>query len=262
VATDSGRGRVSRWDAAFDAALDAARRAWWESGDVPVGAAVLDPDGILLAVGGNERELTGDPTAHAEIVALRRAARVWAERRAAGPHELARGAWGHPGPGGVEGRFSHGVAGAARETPATTDEPSPPSPWSLQSPAGTAAPPNPTASEPSPPSPWSLQSPAGTAAPPTPTASEPSPPSPWRLDGCTLVVTLEPCAMCAGAAVAARLARLVYGPTDPKAGAVASLFDVVRDPRLPHRLDVRSGLREADCRALLAEFFAARRLSP
>ena len=237
MATDSGRGRVSRWDAAFDAALDAARRAWWESGDVPVGAAVLDPDGILLAVGGNERELTGDPTAHAEIVALRRAARVWAERRAAGPHELARGAWGHPGPGGVEGRFSHGVAGAARETPATTDEPSPPSPWSLQSPAGTAA-------------------------PPTPTASEPSPPSPWRLDGCTLVVTLEPCAMCAGAAVAARLARLVYGPTDPKAGAVASLFDVVRDPRLPHRLDVRSGLREADCRALLAEFFAARRLSP
>ena len=89
----------------------------------------------------------------------------------------------------------------------------------------------------------------------------PAGPARWRLDGCTLVVTLEPCAMCAGAAVAARVARLVYGPADPKAGAVASLFDVVRDPRLPHRLDVRGGLREADCRALLREFFAARRVT-
>jgi tRNA(adenine34) deaminase len=148
------------WDPAFDLALAAAREAWSRSGDVPVGAVVLDEGHAVLAVGGNERELTGDPTAHAEIVALRRAA-------------------------------------AARGT--------------------------------------------------------------WRLDGCTLVVTLEPCAMCAGAAVAARLARLVYGADDPKAGAVASLFDVVRDPRLPHRVEVTRGIRAADCAALLQDFFAGRR---
>jgi tRNA(adenine34) deaminase len=148
------------WDGAFDLALAAGREAWERSGDVPVGAVVLDPDGAVLAVGANERELRGDPTGHAEIVALRRAAEVW-----------------------------------------------------------------------------------GT----------------WRLDGCVLVVTLEPCAMCAGALVAARIARLVYGADDPKAGAVASLFDVVRDPRLPHRVEVTRGIRAADSAALLGEFFAARR---
>jgi len=158
---------VTTWDRAFDIALAAARQAWEDSGDVPVGAVVLNPDGQVLAIGANQRELTGDPTAHAEIVALRRAVAVSAQR---------------------SGRLQD-----------------------------------------------------------------------WRLDGCTLVVTLEPCAMCAGAAVAARLARLVYGPLDPKAGAVASLFDVVRDPRLPHRLDVRGGFRQADCAALLTEFFAAQR---
>lgn len=80
----------------------------------------------------------------------------------------------------------------------------------------------------------------------------------WRLDGCTLVVTLEPCTMCAGALVQARVSRLVFGAYDPKAGAVASLFDVVRDPRLNHRVDVRGGIREAECGALLSDFFAAR----
>jgi tRNA(adenine34) deaminase len=139
-------------------ALAQARHAG-TSGDVPVGAVVLDPAGMVLAAAGNQREQTNDPTAHAEIVALRQAAQL-----------------------------------------------------------------------------------LGT----------------WRLTGHTLVVTLEPCTMCAGALVLARVARLVFGAYDPKAGAVASLFDVVRDPRLNHRVDVRGGIREAECGALLTEFFASR----
>jgi len=81
----------------------------------------------------------------------------------------------------------------------------------------------------------------------------------WRLTGCTLVVTLEPCTMCAGAIVAARIDHLVFGAFDDKAGAVASLFDVLRDPRLNHRPRVTSGVLEADCAALLGEFFEGRR---
>jgi tRNA(adenine34) deaminase len=80
----------------------------------------------------------------------------------------------------------------------------------------------------------------------------------WRLTDHTLVVTLEPCTMCAGALVLARVVRLVFGAYDPKAGAVASLFDAVRDPRLNHRVDVRGGVLEQECGALLTEFFAAR----
>ena len=80
----------------------------------------------------------------------------------------------------------------------------------------------------------------------------------WRLTDHTLVVTLEPCTMCAGALVLARVARLVFGCYDPKAGAVASLFDVVRDPRLNHRVDVRGGILEAECGTLLTEFFGSR----
>ncbi len=128
--------------------------------DVPIGAVVLGADGSVLASAGNERELHDDPTAHAEIVALRRAARA---------------------------------LGA------------------------------------------------------------------WRLDGCTLVVTLEPCTMCAGALVAARVGRVVFGAFDPKAGAVASLFDVVRDTRLNHRPQVVSGVRAGECSALLDGFFSGRR---
>ncbi len=128
--------------------------------DVPVGAGLLGPDGDELATGRNERELTGDPTAHAEIVALRR--------------------------------------GAAR---------------------------------------------LGTS----------------RLDGCTLVVTLEPCTMCAGAIVLARIGTLVFGAWEPKTGAVGSLWDVVRDRRLTHRPEVYGGVREAECGALLRDFFAGRR---
>ncbi len=80
----------------------------------------------------------------------------------------------------------------------------------------------------------------------------------WRLVDHTLVVTLEPCAMCAGALVLARVGTLVFGAYDEKAGAIASLFDVVRDPRLNHRVEVRAGIRERDCAALLSAFFAAR----
>ena len=81
----------------------------------------------------------------------------------------------------------------------------------------------------------------------------------WRLDGCTLVVTLEPCTMCAGALVLARVERLVFGAYDAKAGAVGSLWDVVRDRRLNHRPEVVAGVREAECGALLEGFFSAQR---
>jgi tRNA(adenine34) deaminase len=80
----------------------------------------------------------------------------------------------------------------------------------------------------------------------------------WRLTGLTLVVTLEPCTMCAGALVLARVARLIFGAFDSKAGAVSSLFDVVRDPRLNHRVEVRGGVLEAECSGLLKDFFASR----
>ena len=145
----------SRWDEAMGLALEAARTAVGH-GDVPIGAVVLDAGGRVIATAGNERELTGDPTAHAEVVALRRASEVMGE---------------------------------------------------------------------------------------------------WRLDGCTLVVTLEPCTMCAGASVLARVDRIVFGAFDEKAGAIASLFDVVRDPRLNHRPEVTSGVLAEECGALLRDFF-------
>jgi tRNA(adenine34) deaminase len=81
----------------------------------------------------------------------------------------------------------------------------------------------------------------------------------WRLTGVTLVTTLEPCAMCAGALVLARVDRLVYGASDPKAGAVGSLLDISTDPRLNHRFPVERGVRAGECAALLREFFQARR---
>jgi tRNA(adenine34) deaminase len=128
-------------------------------GDVPIGAVVVR-DGQVVARRHNERELTGDPTAHAEVLALRDAAEVV----------------GH-----------------------------------------------------------------------------------WRLTDCTLYVTLEPCVMCAGALVNARIGRVVYGATDPKAGAVESLYEVCADPRLNHRPPVARGVLGDECGALLKEFFAARR---
>jgi tRNA(adenine34) deaminase len=81
----------------------------------------------------------------------------------------------------------------------------------------------------------------------------------WQLAGCTLAVTLEPCTMCAGAIVQSRVARLVFGAWDPKAGAVGSLWDVVRDRRLNHRPEVVGGVRAEECAALLDAFFASKR---
>ncbi|MGY2028885.1 nucleoside deaminase [Nocardia gipuzkoensis] len=129
--------------------------------DVPVGAVVFDSAGKELARAANAREALGDPTAHAEILALRRAAAV------------------------------HGDG--------------------------------------------------------------------WRLEGATLAVTLEPCTMCAGALVLARVGRLVFGAWEPKTGAVGSLWDVVRDRRLNHRPQVRGGVLEDECAAMLDEFFRTQR---
>ena len=83
--------------------------------------------------------------------------------------------------------------------------------------------------------------------------------SDWRLEECTMFVTLEPCLMCAGAILQARIPRLVFGATDPKAGAVTSLFEVLNDPRLNHRVEVRGGVMAAECGSLLSEFFQGKR---
>ena len=148
-----------RWAEPMRLALEEARAAL-ASADVPIGAVVLGPDGEVLGRGRNERERYGDPTAHAEVVALREAARSRGE---------------------------------------------------------------------------------------------------WRLDGCTLVVTLEPCTMCAGALVLSRVERLVFGAFDEKAGAVGSLWDVVRDRRLNHRPEVQGGVLEQECADLLERFFRTQR---
>jgi tRNA(adenine34) deaminase len=130
------------------------------TGDVPVGALIVSSDGELIGSGANEREASNDPTAHAEIVAIRKAA-------------------------------SH------------------------------------------------LQN--------------------SRLDGCTLVVTLEPCAMCAGAIAQSRISNLIFGAWDEKAGAVGSVWDVIRDPRALYKINVTSGIREAECAKLLKHFFEGQR---
>ena len=130
------------------------------TGDVPVGALIVSSDGELIGSGANEREANNDPTGHAEIVAIRKAA-------------------------------SH------------------------------------------------LQN--------------------SRLDGCTLVVTLEPCAMCAGAIAQSRISNLIFGAWDEKAGAVGSVWDVIRDPRALYKINVTSGIREAECAKLLKHFFEGQR---
>jgi tRNA(adenine34) deaminase len=146
-------------DAAIAAALDVARSALAVR-EVPIGAVVLDASGAVIASAHNERVTAHDPTAHAEVVALRR-------------------------------------AGAALGS--------------------------------------------------------------WHLDGCTLAVTLEPCTMCAGASVLARVDRIVYGAGDPKAGAAGSLWDVVRDRRLNHRPEVTGGVLAEQSATLLRAFFRSRR---
>ena len=148
-----------RWDASMRAALDEARAAL-ATDDVPIGAVVVDADGLVVGRGRNVREAESDPTGHAEVVALRDAA-------------------------GLRGE--------------------------------------------------------------------------WRLDGCTLVVTLEPCTMCAGAAVLSRVERVVFAAYDPKAGAVGSLWDVVRDRRLNHRPEVVAGVLAEEASTLLGEYFRKHR---
>ena len=140
-------------------ALELASRAA-DEGDVPVGAVVLDPTGAVIGEGRNLREVEGDPTAHAEVVALQEAAR-------------------HTGS--------------------------------------------------------------------------------WRLTDCTLVVTLEPCPMCAGAAMLARISRIVLGAWDPKLGATGSVWDIVRDRRATHRIEVIGGVLEAEASRQLLDFFGDRR---
>jgi len=142
--------------------IRAALRVARESGaDIPIGAVVFSPSGEVLASACNAREALGDPTAHAEILALRSAASA----------------------------FGDG----------------------------------------------------------------------WRLDGCTLAVTVEPCTMCAGALVLARVARVIFGAWEPKTGAVGSLWDVVRDRRLNHRPEVSGGVLEEECADLLEQFFRGQR---
>ena len=130
------------------------------AGEVPVGALVVDPAGAVIGSGRNRREETHDPSAHAEVLAMREAARAYGS---------------------------------------------------------------------------------------------------WNLTGCTLVVTLEPCLMCAGALLQARISRLVFGAWDEKAGAAGSVYDVVRDRRLPHRAEVVGGVLDDEARLPLERFFTARR---
>jgi tRNA(adenine34) deaminase len=140
-------------------AIEIARQAT-KTGDVPVGALVINKDGVVIGTGFNEREANNDPTAHAEIVAIRNAC-------------------------------------------------------------------------------TRLQN--------------------SRLDGCTLVVTLEPCPMCAGAIAQSRISHLIFGAWDEKGGAVGSVWDVIRDPRSLYKLDVTAGISEAECAALLRDFFEGQR---
>jgi tRNA(adenine34) deaminase len=178
-------------------ALAEAERAG-RGGDVPVGAVLLAPDGTtVLAAAHNEREATGDPTAHAEVLALRRGAPALG----GGPAPGTSGGSGASRTSGASGAAGvAGVSGAGRRS--------------------------------------------GTGE--------------WRLSGCTLVVTLEPCTMCAGALVQSRVDRVVYGARDEKAGAAGSLWDVVRDRRLNHRPEVIEGVLAGECARLLTDFFRAR----
>ncbi len=148
------------YESAMRAAIERARFGATASGDVPVGAVVLNSKGEIISLANNTRELLRDPLGHAELVAIKAAARAVGN---------------------------------------------------------------------------------------------------WRLDGCTLVVTLEPCAMCAGAILQSRIPRLVFGAWDEKAGAVGSTWDLIRDPRALHKVEVVSDVLKDECAALLKEFFSEQR---
>ena len=145
---------------AMRVAIEHAKIASVASKDVPVGAVILNANGDLISTGNNQRKLLNDPTAHAEIVVIRNAAKALGS---------------------------------------------------------------------------------------------------WRLDGCTIVVTLEPCAMCAGAIAQSRISKVVFGAWDEKAGASGSVWDLLRDPRALHKVEVTSGVLEEECAAMLKEFFSEQR---
>lgn len=145
---------------AMRVAIEHAKIASVASKDVPVGAVILNANGDLISTGNNQRELLNDPTAHAEIVVIRNAAKALGN---------------------------------------------------------------------------------------------------WRLDGCIIVVTLEPCAMCAGAIAQSRVSKVVFGAWDEKAGASGSVWDLLRDPRALHKVEVTSGVLEEECGAMLKEFFSEQR---
>ena len=145
---------------AMRVAIEHARIASVASRDVPVGAVILNANGDLISTGNNQRELLNDPTAHAEIVVIRNAAKALGN---------------------------------------------------------------------------------------------------WRLDGCIIVVTLEPCAMCAGAIAQSRVSKVVFGAWDKKAGASGSVWDLLRDPRALHKVEVTSGVLEEECGLMLKEFFSEHR---
>ena len=145
---------------AMRVAIEHAKIASVASRDVPVGAVILNVNGDLISAGNNQRELLNDPTAHAEIVAIRHAAKALGN---------------------------------------------------------------------------------------------------WRLDGCSIIVTLEPCAMCAGAIAQSRISKVVFGAWDEKAGASGSVWDLLRDPRALHKVEVTSGVLEEECGAMLKEFFSEQR---
>ena len=145
---------------AMRVAIEHAKIASVASRDVPVGAVILNVNGDLISAGNNQRELLNDPTAHAEIVAIRHAATALGN---------------------------------------------------------------------------------------------------WRLDGCIIVVTLEPCTMCAGAIAQSRISKVVFGAWDEKAGASGSVWDLLRDPRALHKVEVTSGVLEEECSAMLKEFFSEQR---
>ena len=145
---------------AMRVAIEHAKIAAIASKDVPVGAVILNANGDLISTGNNQRKLLNDPTAHAEIVVIRNAAKALGN---------------------------------------------------------------------------------------------------WRLDGCIIVVTLEPCAMCAGAIAQSRISKVVFGAWDEKAGASGSVWDLLRDPRALHKVEVTSGVLEEECSAMLKEFFSEQR---
>ena len=149
-----------KYEVAMAKAIELARAAASASGDVPVGAIILNKDNEVIATGANQREMSHNPVAHAEIIAIQKAASAIGN---------------------------------------------------------------------------------------------------WRLDDCTLVVTLEPCAMCAGAIAQARIPKLIFGAWDEKAGAVGSQWDLLRDPRQLHKPEVIAGVMAEECAALLAEFFQEKR---